>query len=61
MQIMERIFQNIFDTQVEHYNETGYMIVDAYYPPVAGALTWIKRLSHRVLTIQQFNKVEENL
>ncbi|KAI5737346.1 hypothetical protein M8J76_012600 [Diaphorina citri] len=53
--------QNIFDTQVEHYNETGYMIVDAYYPPVAGALTWIKRLSHRVLTIQQFNKVEENL
>jgi len=40
--------QEIFDRQVEFYNKNGYMIIDKYFPPTAGALLWIHKLRQRI-------------
>jgi hypothetical protein len=41
--------QEIFDEQVEFYNKNGYMVVDKYLPPTAGALLWIQKLRQRIM------------
>jgi hypothetical protein len=43
------MLQEIFDRQVDFYNENGYMTVNKHFPRVAGALHWIHKLRQRIM------------
>lgn len=41
-------FQSLFDKNFEIRKRTGYMTVDQYFPPVAGALCYLMKLKRRI-------------
>ncbi|XP_069702004.1 dynein beta chain, ciliary-like [Periplaneta americana] len=41
--------KEIYDEQEAYYNNKGYLLIDKYFPPTAGALMWLNKLRQRIV------------